>query len=105
MDFPSEPDAAEPSFELPRGQEVNDSYETYISQVCKDPNKQRTIIEEILDSYGSQSSKETLLADLNQGWFQTELKYSCTISNPREQETHHTSISVHNSSSNRHLLK
>jgi hypothetical protein len=104
LDFPTEPDFTEPSFELPRRQGVNDSYETYISQVCKDPNTQRTIIEEILNSYGSQPSKDISLASLTQGRFQIELKYSCVISNLREQETRRTFISVHNSSSNRQPL-
>lgn len=104
IDFPSEPDSAEPSFELPRTQGVNDSYETYISQVCQDPSTQRTIIEEILDSYGSQPIKDISLAGLTQGWFQIELQYLCLISNLREQRIQHTFLAVHNSTSNKHPL-
>jgi hypothetical protein len=66
--FPSEPALTEPSFELPQGNGVNDSYRTYIFQVCKDPNTQRSTIEEIFDSYGSHPSNDIWPASLTQGW-------------------------------------
>jgi hypothetical protein len=69
IDFPVEPPSKEPSFELPRRHGINDSYSTYISQASQDSNTQRYIIEGILGSYGSQSSKDIWLTSLTQGWF------------------------------------
>lgn len=66
IDFPIEPPSNLPSFELPRGNGINDSYDTYFFQASRDLSTQKSIIEGIFDHYGSQPTNDTWLTRLNQ---------------------------------------
>jgi len=48
-----------PYFEIPRGDGINDSFSTYVSQVSQDPDLQKSTLEGIFDFYGSQGLQES----------------------------------------------
>jgi hypothetical protein len=73
IDFPVELPSEEPSFEIPRRSGFNDSYMAYISQVSRDSKTQRSMLDEILDSYGSRPGKDTWSVCLDQSWFPNQL--------------------------------
>ena len=67
IDFPVEPLCEVHYFELPRGDGLNDSCETYISQTRQDSNTHGLILEEIFDHYGTEPKKDIWVSNLTQG--------------------------------------
>ena len=67
VDFAIESPSQDPSFELPRTHGINDSFSTYVAQASQDPTTQTTMLEEILDFYGSQPSKDIWLTGVSRG--------------------------------------